>query len=290
MSQPETPASPPKETTPPRRELLKGDCWDEPYLYWRFLVALFKPGTAVPLAGKPPIPSTPVSARDIEEQTLIIEEARQEHARQAQTMQHNTTRAATLLTVSTAVLVFYATKGVTASRDNWLLAPPVVLGILLALLAVGGAAAVLTAQARYGTVNLPSLIDQPEPLRESLAQQYAETLSLGALTNAARVTVLRDGVLLAVVSGVLALVILAVETSKDPTGICKPPTGTTCTYTPIPSASASSSPMPATSTAPAPTTPSTNTDHATPSATESPATSPSEEPSPSSSTTPDPTP
>lgn len=199
----------------PRQEVLRGQRSDEPYLYWRFLVATVRPGAAVPLLRTPQQPQSDPGARTIDEQTLIIEEGRQQLTRQGQAMQQNQTRAATLLTITVAELVYLATAGLQTTKSGpWLLWLPLGLSASLAMLALGGAVSVLTARAVYGTVNLPRLIDGTEPIKPALAREYACGVSVGDETNAARLTVLRDAVLLAVLAGLCLLVLLAAQSGK----------------------------------------------------------------------------
>lgn len=250
------------QPTPPRdRYVITGTTgWHEAYVYLRYVAALAKPGNRVPVFGAPRNANRSATGKDPTEQAMLLEEARSQIARQAESMQHNTTRAATLLTITVAELVF-----LTKVANNVLDHGPLAVGlwsaaVTFALLSLAGAVAVLTTRAEYGTVNLTAVIDSDEPTLAELAQRYADATDIGARTNATRLTVLRDAVLLAVVAGVGLVAVLLFNDPKDPEAGCKPPAGQTCTFSPIartPSPTSQPSPVPSTlgSNTPVPSTP-----------------------------------
>lgn len=237
-------------TTPPRprREVLRGQPFDEAYLYLRFLVALVRPGHPVPLTEPEQVPKTHVSTRSVKDKQLFLEEARAQLAGQNTAMQHNHTRAATLLTVTVAELVFLSSRA--GDQAGLLQLVLLALGYTTAILALSGAAAVLTTQARYGTVNLVAEVDKDNPLLDSLVDGYANVLSIGERTNAARLTVLRDAVFLAVLAALPILGLVAAGSRSD--GTCRVPPGYACLApgTPTPS-----TPTPTADPTTVPTTP-----------------------------------
>lgn len=243
------------QPSPPRdRYVITGTTgWHEAYVYLRYVAALAKPGTRVPVFGAPRNANRSVTSKDPAEQALLLEEARSQITRQAESMQHNTTRAATLLTIAVTELVFL-TKIANNVLDHGAVAVALwSAAVTFAVLSLAGAVAVLTTRAEYGTVNLTAVIDSDEPTLAELAQRYTDATDRGARTNATRLTVLRDAVLLGVVAGVGLVAVLLFNNTKEPEAGCKPPAGQTCTFTPIPRRATpvpSSQPSPVLSTPP----------------------------------------
>ena len=215
--------------------MLRGERFDEAYLYWRFLCALVRPGQRVPITSSEKVPQHRPSRRDDADKRLFLEEARAQLANQTLAMQFNHTRAATLLTIAVAELVFLATRAADAISAGVASTLLFFIGFTFSALALGGAASVLTAQALYGTVDLPGASDEDGPLLDSLVDSYGKTLSIGERTNAARLTVLRDAVFLAVLAGLPILGLVTLD-SQEPER-CDIPPGYACQPIPLPTTS-----------------------------------------------------
>jgi hypothetical protein len=136
------------------------------------------------------------------------------------------------------------------------------LSATLAVLAVGGAASLLTSQARFGRTDTQQAAAGPLPILRHVALGYADSVGDGEETIRTRITVLRDGVLLAVAAALLYAVIwpftagetgTAEETPQRPAPTERPTAcPTTCTPT-----SPSRLATPPTSPSPRPTEPRT---------------------------------
>lgn len=205
----------------------------EAYVYLRYVAALAKPGNRVPVFGAPRRADRTVTSKDPAEQALLLEEARSQIVWQAESMQHNTTRAATLLTIAVAELVFLTMVANNVLGHGAVAVALWSAAVTFAVLSLAGAVAVLTTRAEYGIVSLTAVIDSDEPTLAELARRYTDATEIGARTNATRLTVLRDAVLLAVVAGVGLVAVLLFNNAKDPEAGCKPPAGQTCTFVPI---------------------------------------------------------
>lgn len=220
----------------------------EPRLYLIYVLALLRPGVEVPVFHRPRRPNRNAATLPAADRAVVIDEARRQIDLQNGDMQRNQTRAATLLTITLAELVFLARSGAAAFDRSWLVQAPWLLSAVLAVLAAAGAVAVLTASAAYGRVDAVDLVDSPGPADEEAARLYAEAVGTGEATNAARLTVLRDGVLLAVVAAV-ALVAIVPFTAAGPSGDddCAASTGRACpaVVTTAPPTPGTESPAPA---------------------------------------------
>lgn len=230
-------------------------------VFFRYVFALTRPGARVPVFGKAEPSERSVTSKDDDEQALLLEEARAQRAGQNDAMQNNQTRAATLLTVTVAELI-YLVKVASNILDRS--QGPVIalwgVALVFAFLGLAGTAAVLTTSAEYGGVDLIQVIDSDKPVLEELTTRYVRSLDSGARTNAARLTVLRDAVWLAAVAGLLLMATVPFSADKADDKTCKVPQGFACvrptpmsTGTMSPNASATSTPT----SAPVSTSPTT---------------------------------
>jgi hypothetical protein len=188
--------------------------------YLQYVAALLYPGREVPVFQQPRRIQTDLQDCSDDDFTLLLEEGRRQLERQAADMQRNHTRAATLLTVTVAELVFLAASGPGVFSDGLLVIAIWLVSVTLSVLALAGTVSVLTSSAEYGNVSTVDLADGPRPVLPELARQYTDAVGTGESTNAARLTILRDAVWLAVIAAVF-LVLTTPFTSK-------PSTTTTC--------------------------------------------------------------
>lgn len=238
--------TPPPTPEPHRHYVMGTRLRDEVRVYLRYVLALANPGVRVPIFGRPRQAERSVTSKNPEEQILLLDEARSQLAGQANAMQNNQTRAATLLTVTVAELVYLVTvasnilkRGEPALVSVWGFA------LALAFMALAGAVAVLTTRAEYGGVNLTQVIDSDQAVLAELATRYAESLGIGALTNATRLTVLRDAVWLAVMAGLALVLTVPFSSDKSEDQSCKVPAGFVCVRPgPQPTMSAGSPALP----------------------------------------------
>ncbi len=214
----------------------------EQTLYLRYVAALLRPGREVPVFDEPRDPSEKLSSFSNDDRRIVIDEARQQLARQREDVQRNHTRAATLLTVALAELAYAAASGPAIVQAHWSVIVLWALSGIAALLALAGAIAVLTVRADYGIIDTAAMTGWSPPLLPRLAREYATAVGPGEATNNARLTVLRDAVFLAVISALL----LAPTTpfsrkSEDPVKDCATNATAPCIYrgpsTPLPTSS-----------------------------------------------------
>jgi hypothetical protein len=175
--------------------------------YLQYVLALLHPGTDVPVFHGPRDRRTNLEHLQDEDYTLIIEEGRRQLDRQAAEMQRNHTRAATLLTVTVAEIVFLVSSRAAVFDHSLLVTVPWFVGVALAVLALAGTISVLTSKAVYGYVDTVDLADGSTPVLPRLARAYADAAPIGDVTNAARLTVLRDAVWLAALTAVCLVMI-----------------------------------------------------------------------------------
>lgn len=215
--------------------------------YLRYLAALLVPGRAVPVFEQPPPVLVDDSLTD-DDRKLLIEESHRQLERQATDLGRNHTRAATLLTITIAELAFLTTTAPAVFTRSPIVIGLWVLSAVLAVLALGGTVSVLTSRAVYGRVDPASLGRGPAPILPELARQYVASVGPGEATNAARLTVLRDAVWLAVLAAAALVLITPFSGRSAPkTGTCVVPSGASCVIAPTSPPSASSpSPSPRT--------------------------------------------
>ncbi|WP_203708619.1 hypothetical protein [Asanoa iriomotensis] len=175
----------------------------EARVYGYYVLAVFRPGVEVPTFGQPTDFTDSLDGLSDDDRKTVIEEGRRQLDRQLADLEKNKSRAATMLTVGLAEV------GVLAAGANRAFAHGPWTGIgwivsaLLALLALGGAVSLLTSQAVFGRTDTRAVASGPTPLQQQVAFGYADAVGWGEETIRTRITVLRDGVLLAVASAVL---------------------------------------------------------------------------------------
>jgi hypothetical protein len=175
----------------------------EARVYAYYVLAVFRPGIGVPTFGQPEDFTDSLDGLTDDDHNIVVEEGRRQLDRQLADLEKNKSRAATMLTIGLAEV------GVLAAGANRAFAYGPWTGIvwivsaLLALLALGGAVSLLTSQAVFGRVDTRAIASNPMPLQQQVAIGYAQSVGWGEETIRTRITVLRDGVLLAVASAML---------------------------------------------------------------------------------------
>lgn len=175
----------------------------EARVYAYYVLAVFRPGIEVPTFGRPEDFSDSLDGLTEDDHKILIEEGRRQLDRQLADLEKNKSRAATMLTVGLAEIGLLAAGANRAlTHAPWTGAVWVV-SALLALFALGGAVSLLTSQAIFGRVDMPAIATGSTPVQQQFAIGYAQSVGLGEETIRTRITVLRDGVLLAVASAML---------------------------------------------------------------------------------------
>jgi hypothetical protein len=210
----------------------------EARVYGYYVLAVFRPGAEVPTFAQPKDFTDSLDALPEDDRKIVIEEGRRQLDRQLADLEKNKSRAATMLTVGLAEVAVLAAGANRAFTQGPWTGIGWIVSTLLAVLALGGAVSLLTSQARFGRVDTRVIASSPIPLQAHVAAGYADAVGWGEETIRTRITVLRDGVLLAVASATLYALIWPFISSA-PSQQSKPQpsaTGvsTTCpaTYTP----------------------------------------------------------
>ena len=173
-----------------------------------------------------------IESWDDDDQALAIEEGRRQLDAQFAQLQYVTRRAAALLPVGIAASVFFLTQledlsDITQPRQT-------IARILLvsgSALAIWGAlvmGALIGGRATFMQTDALQLTKEPPGLRKYLARDYAENVSTGVNTNAARLTHLGTGVAWIAIGALLGVIGLAVSVWSPPPSACdSAPTNTT---------------------------------------------------------------
>jgi hypothetical protein len=193
---------------------------------------------------------------------VIVEEGRRQLDRQLADLDRNRTRAATLLTISVGEVAVLSASAHRAFSNGPVATVAWAISALLAVLAAGGAASLLTSQARFDRLDTRHLVEGRLPALRNVALGYARSVGTGEETIRTRVTVLRDGVLLAVLAALLYAIIWpftyeqsdpAPTAPPSPSGATSPcqPTCTRSSLSPsLPTGAPTVSPGPVTTTGP----------------------------------------
>ncbi|MYC68704.1 MAG: hypothetical protein F4X12_20510 [Acidobacteriia bacterium] len=159
-----------------------------------------------------------------DDQVLAIAEGRRQLDAQFAQLQYLTRRAAALLPVGIAASAFFLTQledlsDITQPRQT-------IARILLvsgSTLAIWGAlvmGALIGGRATFKQTDALQLTKEPSGLRKYLARDYAENVSTGVNTNAARLTHLGTGVTCIAIGALLGVIGLAVSVWSPPPSAC----------------------------------------------------------------------
>ncbi|WP_329007639.1 hypothetical protein OG271_18160 [Micromonospora rifamycinica] len=211
----------------------------EARVYGWYVLAVLRPGVEVPTFGQPESFTADIERFTPDDLKIIVEEGRRQLDRQLADLEKTRSRAATLLTIGLAELAVLATS---ANRVFLLGVPARVvwaISALLVVLTIGGAASLLTSRADFGRLETRQLAGGPMPVLRQAALGYAHTVGTGEETVRTRITVLRDGVLLAVTAALLYAVIWPFVTAAktQPSPVPRPSSNgvSTCPETCTPS-------------------------------------------------------
>jgi hypothetical protein len=203
----------------------------EARLYLRYCAALLCPGRILPTFADPAPYTGNLDHFQEEDLAFLIEEGRRQLDRQAADLDRIRNRAGALATVSLALTSATVAKSADVLTRQWPLVAAWATSCALAVLAVAGAAAVLTGRAVFGRMDTRLAAQGPRPTLKYLAAGYIEQVSTGEETVRTFLTVFRDAVTLAVTSTLIFLIVLACTLhSTTRTDRTEPtcPTSTTC--------------------------------------------------------------
>ena len=165
-----------------------------------------------------------IESWDKEDETWAIEEGRRQLDAQLTQLQYVTSRASVLLPVGVAASIYF----LTALEGLGDLAQPrqAIARILLlagSALTIWGAlvmGALIGGRATFSQTDALLLTKESGGLRKHLARDYAENVSTGVNTNAARLTHLGTGVTWIAIGALLGVVGLALSVWSDPPAPC----------------------------------------------------------------------
>ncbi|WP_406377126.1 hypothetical protein [Streptomyces sp. NBC_00197] len=212
----------------------------EARLYLIYCAALLHPGRPVPTFSQGAPITIDLDIHSDEDFAVIIEEGRRQIDRQMADLERIRNRAGALATVALALTAAVVTKTADVMKHHWALLAMWALACALAVLAVAGAASVLTARAVFGGTDARLAAQGSRPVQRYVAEAYAENVTVGEETVRTFLTVFRDAVTLAVSSALVFLLLLAALTHNPASTIDKPtkeascPTSTTCSAPPTP--------------------------------------------------------
>jgi hypothetical protein len=172
-------------------------------VYAWYVFALIRPGIEVPIFGEPVSFTGDIERFTNDDLKIIVEEGRRQIDRQLADLEKNRARAATMLTIGLAELAVLAASAQRAFITGSSATAVWAISFLLVILTIGGAASLLTSSAVLGRLETRQLASGPIPVLREAALGYAHAVGLGEETIRTRITVLRDGVSLAVAAALL---------------------------------------------------------------------------------------
>jgi hypothetical protein len=179
----------------------------EARLYLVYAVSPLRPGVEMPTFREPrPFKWDLDSQLTVDDLKVIVDEGRRQIDRQLADLERLRGRAGALVTLC---LVELAALSAGASRifGSAPLTAVWSLSAMAVLLALGGALALLSAQAKFGRTDTMGLAASKSQVHRVAALSYAKSVSQGEETIATRVTVFRDAVLLAIMGAILYAVV-----------------------------------------------------------------------------------
>lgn len=168
----------------------------EARLYLHYAVAVLRPGVRMPTFAAPVDVSVRLGSLKDDDLRLLVEEARRSIDRQQMSLEQIRARSGTLLTIGLAEIALLSALAAGAFKRGALVYSPWLLAAVAVVLAIGGAASVLTSQARMGWVDVGDVVSWHSPLINAIALDYLHSMAEGAETVRTRLTVLRDVVML----------------------------------------------------------------------------------------------
>lgn len=178
----------------------------EARLYLYYVAAVLRPGVRVPTFGEPVGFDRSLDSFKDDDLKLIIEEGRRALDRQEADLEHIRSRAGTLLTIGLAEIAVLSALAARSFVHGAVIVTLWCLSAIAIVLAVGGAASVLTSQARMGRFDIRQIAAHTPPLLRSSARDYLQSLGHGEETVRTRLTVVRDAVLLETLAALLLAV------------------------------------------------------------------------------------
>jgi len=175
----------------------------EARVYLSYCLAILKPGVEVPVFAEPLPFVGQLDELNTDDLTLIVDEGRRQFDRQRTDLERMRSRATTLVTIGLAEVGLLAGGARHAFTHGPIPTAAWSISGLLVVLGLAGAVAVLTCQAVLGRTDTAAIAYLPSPLLPLTALAYAQQMSVGEETVRTRLTVLRDAVLLLVLSALI---------------------------------------------------------------------------------------
>lgn len=214
----------------------------EARLYLAHVVALVRPGVDVPTFTSQEMGSTEVATTDSEELLFIIGEAKDQLDKQRDSLAEIRSRAATLLTIAAGEVAVIASSAVLIASEGFMPLAGTVLAFALAVLAMCGAASILSSKVVLGAMDVRQIATLNTDVIRRTAVGYTRLIEPGLATVQARTTMLRDAVLLALLAAIVYAPLFFIFKSADggnpapqvPLIVCAPACPTSTTPSPSP--------------------------------------------------------
>ncbi|MFI5590147.1 hypothetical protein ACIA5G_34230 [Amycolatopsis sp. NPDC051758] len=175
----------------------------EARLYLFYVYAVLRPGIRVPTFTSPPDGETTMVGLSVEDLKLVLEEGRRALDQQEINLERIRSRASTSLTLGLAEIAALSALAPRAFAKGPVITILWCVGAVAVILGIGGAVAVLTAQAIMGSINPRQVAATSSPVLPHLVQELLRSLGESEVTVRTRLTVFRDAILLETVSALL---------------------------------------------------------------------------------------
>lgn len=183
--------------------VITGRCCEARAYLW-YCLALFRPGTKVPVFQEPPERHPHIVDFTKDQLQVVLDEGRRQLDRQRQDLERVQARSATATTIGLAEIALLSNGGATMIRAGGLWFALWLIGVLCVFLGVAGAVSLLTTRSTVSAphVNEIATYEGRDPLY-CAAYSHVRDVDVGEVTLSARVTILRDVALLLVLGAVL---------------------------------------------------------------------------------------
>ncbi len=173
-------------------------------IYLEHVLGLIAPGSAVPTFPADQLKPQSLDAWTNDDLGHMIEEGRRQSDRQQADLERIRSRAQWLFTVAAGALAALG-AGLVSSKPSVPLIALWLVGMLLLVYGIGGAAAILTVRADFAMIHTAVLSGVSPPVDRELAKSYSRMMSDGENTVATRLTVFRQAVVFSLSGGYLGL-------------------------------------------------------------------------------------
>jgi hypothetical protein len=148
----------------------------EARLYLYYVYAVLRPGIRVPIFEVPTTFEESIDHLGDDDLKLLIEEGRRALDLHETDLERIRARAVTLLTIGLAETAAISAVAPKSFSHGFLISVLWCVGAVTIILAIGGTAAIFTAQARMGYVDARRIVQSPSPLLVHFSKEYLRSL------------------------------------------------------------------------------------------------------------------